>query len=115
MDRLRSKIEGPEVLLSPKQSQVIAMALHELFTNALKYGAFSNESGWIQLNWAETDGAVTVTWREMGAPRTVPPTHRGFGSILLQRTLMDIGGGIDMDFAADGLVCRMEFPLPPAQ
>ena len=69
---------GPRVLLPPKQALAITMALHELFTNAVKYGAFSDESGRIELDW-NVSGApeprLTINWREGGGPAVVPPQH----------------------------------------
>lgn len=111
MERSRSNIAGPETLLSAKQVQVLAMALHELFTNAVKYGAFANETGVVNVDWTSDGGMVGLIWRESGGPSVTRPVHRGFGSVLLERALRDVDGGIVMDYAPDGLVCRMNFPL----
>ena len=107
---------GPRVLLPPKQALAITMALHELFTNAVKYGAFSDVSGRIELDW-NVSGApeprLTINWRERGGPAVVPPQHKGFGSMLLERTLaLDLDGEVATEFRPEGLVCTIEAPIP---
>ena len=81
----RVEIAGPRVLLPPREALAIAMALHELTTNAVKYGALSNESGQVSLRWTADAGAnqLTIAWTESGGPRVRPPARRGFGSVLL--------------------------------
>jgi PAS domain S-box-containing protein len=110
---------GPPVLLPPKQALAITMALHELFTNAVKHGALSSESGLIELNWnvsGASEPALTINWHERGGPAVVPPQHKGFGSMLLERTLaLDLDGEVATEFHREGLVCRIEAPIPGAQ
>ena len=110
---------GPRVLLPPKQALAITMALHELFTNAVKYGSFSNERGQIELEWRVSDGPeprLKIVWRERGGPAVVPPDHKGFGSMLLERTLaLDLDGEVVTEFQSEGLVCTIEAPIPSVQ
>ncbi|HWX50892.1 MAG TPA: HWE histidine kinase domain-containing protein [Roseomonas sp.] len=106
---------APGVLLRPSQAQAIVLALHELATNATKYGAFSREEGRVLLQW-QTDSAgwTSLHWTERGGPPVVPPpdSRRGFGSRLLQRALApDLGAGTEvaMVFAPEGLQARVRF------
>jgi PAS domain S-box-containing protein len=112
----RVTLAGPEISLKPKEALAVALALHELYTNAVKYGALSNDDGRVELVWSvETAAArrLTLVWREIDGPPVVPPTHRGFGSRLLERTLAhDLDGCVRVDFAPDGLVCVIEAALP---
>jgi two-component sensor histidine kinase len=111
----RVKLSGPKILLPPREAVSIAMALHELCTNAMKYGALSNDSGRIDLKWTRIDGAnpqLQIDWQEMEGPSVIPPSRRGFGSLLLERTLAhDLAGEVKMAFAPTGLVCSIGAPL----
>ena len=108
----RVRIRGAAVLLKPKAAVALAMALHELGTNALKYGALSSEGGVIDLAWAPAaNGALRLVWQERGGPPVVAPERRGFGSLLLQRTLaQDLGGRVELDYAVDGVRCVIDIP-----
>ena len=80
-DETRVRIEGPQVLLEPDAAQAIAVTLHELATNAAKYGALSTAKGQISLKWLhEADGRLICRWTEMGGPAVQTPARRGFGS-----------------------------------
>jgi PAS domain S-box-containing protein len=111
----RVLLSGPKLLLPPREAVSIAMALHELCTNAMKYGALSNESGRINLKWARIDGAtpqLQLDWHETGGPPVITPSRRGFGSVLLERTLaQDLNGEVRMTFAPTGLVCSIGAPI----
>lgn len=111
-------INGPRVLLSPKQAVSIAMALHELCTNARKYGALSRDGGRVRICWRRTSdkpAGLGITWQESGGPTVLPPVRRGFGSTLLERTLAhDLDGEVVVRFEADGLVCQIALPLAEA-
>jgi PAS domain S-box-containing protein len=114
-NRDRVTLMGPDVSLQPKEALAIAMALHELCTNATKYGALSNEAGRVSVEWGWMDEphGLRLTWRERGGPPVTPPTRRGFGSRLVERTVQqDLDGDIGMDFREDGLICSMEAHLP---
>jgi PAS domain S-box-containing protein len=114
----RFQLSGPHVRLSPHQALSLALALHELTTNALKYGALSREDGRVLLNWnlsQDGDGRrrMTMLWRETGGPSVTQPERSGFGMRLLQRTFgQDSGGEVKIDFAPGGLRCVLALPLP---
>jgi two-component sensor histidine kinase/CheY-like chemotaxis protein len=102
----RVSLSGPQVLLPPREALALAMALHELCTNAVKYGALSNDAGRITLEWrrtADPQGRLKLVWREAGGPPVSPPKRRGFGSLLLDRTLAhDLDGTVTMEFKPQG-------------
>jgi PAS domain S-box-containing protein len=111
----RFVISGPPVHLSPNTATALALALHELATNAAKYGALSRPEGRVELEWQVGEGGFRLTWRERGGPPVRPPTHSGFGSRLIQRGLMaELKGEVAMDYAPDGLVCTVTAPLGEA-
>jgi PAS domain S-box-containing protein len=111
----RVSLSGPAVLLPPKGAVALVMALHELCTNAVKYGALSNETGKIEIGWTTAEGRpprLTLVWRESGGPSVSPPTRRGFGSVLLERMLaQDLDGNVTTEFRPEGLFCLIEAPL----
>lgn len=111
----RVSLAGPSILLPPKEALSIAMALHELCTNAVKYGSLSNESGKVDVHWAHNSGTrpvLEIQWSESGGPPVVRPRHRGFGSVLLDRTLaQDLGGEVKTSFEPAGLRCSILAPL----
>jgi PAS domain S-box-containing protein len=111
----RVALSGPDLHLPPKQAVPLAMALHELCTNAKKYGALSNEDGRIVLDWsiARDEGAVlNLAWRECNGPPVSPPARRGFGTTLLERTLaQDLEGEVMLRFHPDGLECVISAPM----
>jgi PAS domain S-box-containing protein len=115
----RFSAQGPDVRLQPQTAVSVAMAIHELCTNAVKYGALSNEAGTVALSWdignAE-DGArrLRLVWEESGGPPVAPPPRRGFGTRLIERGLAsDLGGTARIAFHPEGVVCTVEAPLPP--
>ena len=117
-DRLsdRIQLEGDEIRLSPALSLSLALILHELATNAVKHGAFSNETGKIRIRWsvdrAVHPGRLRLTWTEYGGPRVEPPSRRGFGTKLIDRTFReDTGGKATLSFEVTGLVCSIDAPL----
>jgi two-component sensor histidine kinase len=113
-DRLH--VEGPEVRLSPRMALAIAMALQELATNAVKYGALANETGAIAITWRllEEDTRLRLAWRETGGPPVRAPERRGFGTRLIERSLaQDLNGRVEISFAPDGIVCTVDAPLDP--
>ena len=108
-DRLHA--EGPPVWLPPRHALAFAMVLHELGTNAVKYGALSNQDGQIDIQW-QANGRLRLTWTESGGPPVELPSGRGFGSRLIERGLRhEIGGRVSLDFAPTGVVCTIEVPL----
>jgi len=106
-------VDGPSAELSPKQALALSLALHELATNAGKYGALSIPDGRVALRWQEQDGELHLQWRESGGPPVVPPASRGFGSRLLEDGLFrDLDGQTRLEFAADGVFCSITAALP---
>ncbi|MCA0051449.1 PAS domain S-box protein [Mesorhizobium sp. B283B1A] len=107
---------GPAVLLQPNQALSIALALHELLTNAVKYGALSNEAGKVSVEWSRTDRPkprLKLIWSELGGPAVSSPSRRGFGSRLIVGGLAaDLQAEVTMEFEPQGLVCRIDAPLP---
>lgn len=114
----RIELAGPPLLLDPKAALAVAMALHELATNAVKYGALSNDVGRVRLDWSTSDaglpGRFVLAWVESGGPPVRPPSRRGFGSRLVERLLAsDLDGTVDLDFWPDGVSCRIEGATRP--
>lgn len=110
----RTRFTGDDVALSPKQTLALALAFHELSTNAAKYGALSADDGRVELESRRYDGnRVQLTWTESGVPAVDPPgKDTGFGTFLLNRILgAEIDGNVRLDYAATGVVCRVDFPL----
>src|SRR3546814_4628704 len=94
----------------------MALVLHELGTNAAKYGALSTEEGRIDLNWTIQDGTLHLMWRESGGPAVQPPSRRGFGTMLLERSLKSDGGTVQGDYAPEGVTWKITLPTPdPAE
>lgn len=115
-------ISGPEVVLPPQNVAMLALALFELVTNAMKYGALSCAEGRVRLHWSLTtlqdSGApgFTLRWEEQGGPPVDTPTgHSGFGSKLVERLVAaELGGGAEIDFAPGGLIYTLWAPLAAA-
>jgi two-component sensor histidine kinase len=111
----RIHASGPDVLLQPKQALSLALAVHELATNAAKYGALSTD-GKVDISWGyptNTDGAVNFkfTWKESGGPPVSQPSKRGFGSRLIETMLgSDFDGKVHTFYKPDGLVCELVAP-----
>ncbi|WP_103255600.1 sensor histidine kinase [Tabrizicola aquatica] len=103
-------IDGPAFLLPPKQALAVALALHELQTNALKYGALSVEGGTVSLAWKpDAEGRLEILWQERGGPPVAQPARRGFGTLMLEQGLVtELNGAAKLDFQPGGLVCRIE-------
>jgi PAS domain S-box-containing protein len=113
-DRLHLK--GSKVRLSPRMALALAMALQELATNAVKYGALSNTTGEITITWgidkAVAPARLHLQWEEIGGPPVQAPTHRGFGSRLIERSLaQELDGKVQMEFATTGVVCILDAPI----
>ena len=114
----RIVLDGPETALPSEIAVPIGMAIHELTTNAAKYGALSNRRGRIAVSWAVLPGGpagmLRFAWRESGGPRVEPPRRQGFGSRLLQRVLTtQVQAEVETLYAPDGFALTMLAPLPP--
>lgn len=110
-DLSRIAMRGPTCLLSPKLGLTMALLVHELATNAAKYGALSSPSGRLSIDWSDSDGRLRLTWIESGGPPVTPPNSRGFGTRLFARALEQFAGKVDAEFAPSGLVCRLDVVL----
>jgi hypothetical protein len=107
-DQTRVGIDGPQVLLAPSAAQAVAVTLHELATNASKYGALSAAEGRIELKWShEPDGQLTLRWTETGGPTLQRPERKGFGSRLIEQTIGQLKGTAHFDRRPEGLVCEI--------
>jgi PAS domain S-box-containing protein len=110
---LRIVLDGPAVDLPSEIAVPIGMAIHELTTNAAKYGALSTGRGRITITWSVEAGVLHLDWRESGGPRVTPPTRQGFGSRLLQRVLTaQVQAQITTDYAPEGFHLTLAAPLP---
>ncbi|PZQ60912.1 MAG: hypothetical protein DI570_13580 [Phenylobacterium zucineum] len=108
----RLTTHGPTVDLEPKTAVALALAMHELATNAVKYGAFSTPHGRVEVAWSAGEGRLELTWRESGGPPVEGPVRRGFGARLLEQGLAgELRGPVRLDFLPEGLVCRVEARL----
>ena len=104
-------ISGPEIALTPEQVQPISLLLHELATNANKYGAFARDGGRLSVTWTLHRRQVTLEWRESGGPPVAEPTREGFGSTLKNRVVRQINGSIIRRWEPTGLIAEVTFPL----
>ncbi len=106
----RARLQGPEVRLSPRQALALGMVIHELATNAAKYGALGSSGGQVDIRWTLQDGQIELDWTEAEGPEVVVPARRGFGLKLIEReTQQGLGGAARIEFPATGLVARLEF------
>ena len=113
---LRFRIDGPRVRMEPKTAVSLCMAIHELATNAVKYGALSNEAGWVEIDWTVQPVAAGIdlklSWVEHGGPPVETPDHRGFGTRLIARSLAAEQGKADISFPPQGVRCLISVVLP---
>ena len=109
-------IGGDAVMVPAGATVTLSLMLHELATNAAKYGALSVAEGRLAVRWtaAQTGAGITVDlhWQEDGGPPVSPPTRRGFGSRLLASSARQLGAELDLDYAGPGLRCRLRFTVP---
>jgi PAS domain S-box-containing protein len=108
----RVRIDGPVVMLGPSTAQTTAISLHELATNAAKYGSLSGTDGHIEIAWSiSVDGRLSLRWVESGGPTVAPPTHRGFGTRIIENMIGQLKGEVRFDWRAQGLTCEIALPL----
>jgi two-component sensor histidine kinase len=111
-DRVRLDFSGPSLRLKPKCAVAVSMALHELGTNALKYGALSTDAGTVALDWTADGGRFQLVWCESGGPAVRPPSRSGFGTRMIQRGLSaELRGEVRIDYRPAGVVCTIDSPL----
>ncbi|WGD51616.1 PAS domain S-box protein [Bradyrhizobium sp. CB1650] len=104
----RVVIDGPQILLEPGVAQAIAVTLHELATNAAKYGALSQPNGCVLLEWShKADGQLHLLWKERGGPAVHEPTTKGVGSRIIEGMMGQLKGSTRFDWQKDGLVCQI--------
>lgn len=106
---------SPAVALAPHQILPMSMILHELVTNALKYGALSSTDGEVRISWVteDHDGAdcLVLDWSEHGGPPVEPPSRRGYGTNLIRHSARSEGGSVDLTYAPEGLSAHLVMPL----
>jgi two-component sensor histidine kinase len=107
----RLQVEGPLVPLGGETARGLALVLHELMTNAAKYGALSNGIGKLQIRWSYNDGKCLLHWTETDGPAVVTPTRLGFGSRMMKASLAQIAGTIEPEFRSDGYSCLLTFSV----
>ena len=109
-------VEGPDIVLTADATQSLAMVLHELVTNAAKYGALSTPSGHVSVRWdrqpsGNSSARLVVEWREMNGPPVVVPIRSGYGASVIRDLIpYELGGAVDLSFAADGVRCSIAMP-----
>lgn len=120
IDQQRIKANGDVVNLKPQQALSLGMAFHELATNAAKYGALSSAQGTITISWSISrtkagERQLAVQWREQDGPAVRQPSRQGFGTRLIDRSIVhELGGSVEMNYAPTGLECSFQVPLPAA-
>ena len=110
------RITGGDIALTPKAGLALSMAIHELTTNAAKYGALSTEAGRLTVTWKVTGATggqtLTLNWTEAGGPRVEPPARRGFGTTLIERALAHgLDATVNREFLPSGVCCAIAIPL----
>lgn len=110
-DRQAVRLTGPDVAITPDGFTVLALVMHELVTNAAKYGALS-DSGSVDVSWAvESDGALAIDWRESGGPAVMPPRRRGFGTTVIENSIPhELGGEAQTSYKTAGFEARFVIP-----
>ena len=114
-DAIRIVADGPKLAVRPQVGVALMMVLHELATNAAKYGALSVPTGKLTVSWHRNGAGAAerfhVLWREADGPKVQPPSRRGFGTKLIERsTAHDLGGKAHIEYAAEGVRCELTFP-----
>lgn len=115
----RLRLQGPEVVISPRAALTLTLAIHELATNAAKYGALCEPRGVVDIRWrtqGEEPGELLLEWVERDGPPVRRPERRGFGSRLLERSVAyELGGEVSLDFAPGGVRCSARIPMQKRQ
>jgi two-component sensor histidine kinase len=97
--------------LEPKLAQTIAMVLHELATNAVKYGALSVPSGRLFVEWSRDETQLVIRWSEAAGPPVEPPSRQGFGTRVVGRVVNDLNGKLQLDWNSEGVACEIIVPI----
>jgi CheY-like chemotaxis protein len=105
-------LQGRPVTLTPDRAQTVGLAIHELATNAAKYGALSCETGTVRVSWELVGSEITLRWQESGGPRVTPPKTKGFGTKIINSSVKNYGSsGVTFDWNPEGLHCTLVIPL----
>lgn len=107
----RFSLRGDDTSLPAAKALLLAMAVHELSTNAVKYGALCNTEGRVHIDWHGEKDRLVFHWRESGGPKVEQPVHRGFGTNLIQRAMGGVNGGAQFEYTAEGLKGSLEIRL----
>lgn len=110
----RITLTGPEIVIPANIALTMALLVHELATNAAKYGAFSTAVGSVSIAWSFVENTLQLQWKESGGPPVTPPTRTGFGSRLITAALQTFGGSANVEFASGGLICNLSVPISGA-
>lgn len=111
-DARRVEADGPDLSVRPRSVVALSLALNELATNAMKYGALSNADGNVAIAWTIEGDRFLLTWTESGGPPVIVPDRKGFGSRLIEQNLaQEVGGRVDVDYAPGGVICRIDASL----
>lgn len=100
---------GPEISIGPDPARHLILLIHELVTNAVKYGSLSRLSGRVFVDWRDDGETIILYWKESGGPRTDYPQREGFGSQLIAACIKSLSGTMQQNFAPDGFVCSISF------
>jgi two-component sensor histidine kinase len=112
----RVQVSGPDLRLNPRCTVMLSVVLHELATNAAKYGALSDGAGKVSIDWTSDGRELKLTWREAEGPPVTPMEQRGFGSRLIEQAFKhQLGGRAQIEFQPSGIVCTLECPLDGRQ
>ncbi len=110
--KARISLAGPATLLTPSATVTLTLALHELATNAAKYGALSNENGTVAVRWTVEADKLDFVWQESGGPPVTRPQQTGFGTRLLERAVAsDLAAAVTIDYDPNGVICTITAPL----
>ncbi len=106
------RLDGPRLFLEPNTAQTVAVTLHELATNAAKYGSLSVPNGHVQVEWSRAaSGRLVLRWTETGGPLVKPPAGQGFGTRLMERLIRgQLKGDMRFDWHREGLACEIVLP-----
>ncbi len=111
----RIAVHGPKLRLKAASAQAIGLALHELATNAGKYGALSTDTGRVDVRWGTDGDTFTMSWTERDGPPVSAPKRRGFGTIVMEAmTARSVDGAVDLDYAPSGVTWRLTCPAANA-
>ena len=114
-ERGNIEVSGPSVTLKPEATQAVATVLHELTTNAAKYGALSKPTGRVSVQWRWPQNGsrdrLLIEWQETGGPAVLAPSGSGYGTSIIRELIpFELGGAVELSFAAEGIRCRLEIP-----